>query len=151
MSRDGKWMKGCVGCGKPFSTAAGSQRAKCDDCTPVKILTPAQRRVLEKLRDAEDRAEQAADPYSYPEYEIVCEGIQCYIGLERTTWAVVNALLRIMAISDTTSNGESYHRYSINETGRNVLLDESQILSIREALAEGGAWTWENGKFVRMT
>lgn len=114
-------------------------------------LTEAQRRVLMKLRDAEDAATEAAAPNEYPEYEIVCEGIDCYIGLERTSWAVVYALLRYMAISDV-SDGMTcpFRRFQINGTGRAILNDESQIDALLKAIREGGSWTWEDGKLVRI-
>lgn len=116
------------------------------------MLSRAQRRILERLRDAEDRINGEADEAEYPEYEIVCEGLQCYIGLEKTNWILVLALLRIMAISDRSDHGfdDKVRRFQINECGRNFLKDESQIDVVRSALVEGGAWTWERGKYVRL-
>ena len=112
-------------------------------------LTPSQRRVLTRLRDAEDAAIESADPRDYPEYEIVCEGLHCYIGVDRTSRQTVNALLHLMAISEVCGGG-NFARYQINETGRNILADESQIDVLLRSMREGGAWTWEDGKLVRM-
>lgn len=112
-------------------------------------LTDVQRHVLTKLRDAEDNVTEAADPFGYPDYEIVCEGLDCYIGLERTSRRTVNALLNLMAISEVGGGG-NFARYQINETGRNILADESQIDVVLRSVCEGGAWTWKNGKLVKM-
>lgn len=110
----------------------------------MRLLTEAQRRVLETLRKAEDEDDQEND-------EIVCEGILCYIGLTRVHRKTVNGLLEIMAISDRSDSGNrNYRRFRINETARHVLNDESQINEIYRMLKEGGAWTWKDGKLVKM-
>jgi len=111
----------------------------------MKLLKPASRRALERLRDAEDSDDRDHD-------EIVCEGIICYIGLNQIHRKTVNSLLEIMAISDSSIRevGSNMRRYRINESGRNVLKDESQINMIYKMLRDGGAWTWRDGKLVVM-
>jgi hypothetical protein len=118
-------------------------------------LSKAQRRVLKTLLDAEDANEMIAvmATCDKPEYdendEIVCCGVECWIGMTRISHATVNTLLRLVSISDVSDNGGA-RRYRINETGRNILADESQISVLVESLHEGGAWTWREGKLVRM-
>ncbi len=111
-------------------------------------LTKAQRRVLEWLRDAEDSVECASTEV-YPEDEIVCEGLVCYIGLVKTSWQTVRALLRLTAISDE-SDHSNFRRFALNETGRNILADETQIDVLLAALHKGGSWTWCDGKLVEL-
>lgn len=103
-------------------------------------LTKAQRRVLTQLRDTE-----------YPDSEIVCAGLECWIALERTSWVLVRDLLCMVAISDvSTDGGKGCRRYVINETGRAILADERNIQAVAAALRQGGAWTWEGHRLVPM-
>jgi hypothetical protein len=122
-------------------------------------LTDAQRKLLERLRDAEDAlggGADAADAHDagYDEDEVVCEGIVCYIGTDRVSPSTVKSLMRIMALScdiEAASRGPRFYRYTLNETGRNILKDESQIDVLVQSLYEGGSWTWdENGKLKRL-
>lgn len=115
-------------------------------------LTVAQRRVLEHLRDAEGAATKAADNYEYPEYEIVAEGIECFIGTKRTNFRLVKALLKIMAISDVSDGGYGaiFRRFQINETGRAYLADESQIDVVMRCLARGQNITFKDGRVVEI-
>lgn len=105
-------------------------------------LSPAMRLALEELKSAAARED-------WENAEIACCGIECWLGNRRTSWSTVNALLRLVAISDNNDNG-SVRRYSINETGRAILADESQIEPLIAALRLGGAWEWKDGKLVRM-
>jgi hypothetical protein len=120
------------------------------------VLSKAQRRVLETLRDAEDANEKidtiaACDKPEYDENdEIVCCGVECWIGMTRISHATVNTLLRLVSISDVSDANGGARRYRINETGRNILADESQISVLVQSLHEGGAWTWREGRLVRM-
>lgn len=100
-------------------------------------LTPAQRRVLTQLRDTE-----------YPDNEIVCDGLECWIGQSRTNWRVVNALLGMMAVSDDSDDGGGARRFSINQTGECILADERNIQAVATAVLKGGAWTWKDCKLV---
>lgn len=100
-------------------------------------LTLSEREILTILRDKE-----------YPDNEIVCDGRECWIGLRRTTWRLVNSLLGMMAISDVSDEGRGARRFIINESGKNILADESNIQRLCTAVLKGGAWHWENGKLV---
>lgn len=100
-------------------------------------LTPAERAVLRQLQDAE-----------YPDNEIVCDGRECWIGDRRTTWRVVNSLLGMVAISDVSDEGKGARRFTINESGRHILADESNIQRLATAILKSGAWTWKDGKLV---
>lgn len=53
-----------------------------------KHLTPGMERALKDLRAMGDDA------------EIACEGLECWIDLRRTTWRVVNALLKLCLLKD---------------------------------------------------
>lgn len=55
--------------------------------------------------------------------EIVCEGIEAWIGLERVSMRTVHALLQLCALSNQ-DNDHRVRRYVINETGKNLLDDE---------------------------
>lgn len=102
-------------------------------------LTAAQRRVLTQMRDKE-----------YPDNEIVCSGVECWIGTERTSWKLVRSLLCMVAVSDASDEGGGAHRYTINETGKHILNDESNIQAVAAAMLKGGAWTWDGDKLVLM-
>jgi hypothetical protein len=109
-------------------------------------LTEAQRRLLTRLRDAR-LGEAERDPYEYPEDEVVCSGIHCYLGTDHVSYRTVQSLLRLVALSDHGEAG-GLRRFHINETGEHLLADESQIDVLVRALAEGGSWTWKAGKLV---
>lgn len=71
-------------------------------------LTKRQREVLTKMRDEDE--------------ELVYERGEAWVGDERTSAAVVFALLRLMAIRmDQQSTVGGVERYTINETGRKLL------------------------------
>ena len=105
--------------------------------TPNK-LTRAQRRVLTQMRDAE-----------YPDNELICDGLECWIGRTRTSWRVVNALCWMMAISDC-SDENGCPRFAITETGVHILKDESNVEQVINAARKGGAWTWRFGVLTMM-
>ncbi len=106
-------------------------------------LPVAQRKLLQALQDAETSNDPDAD------FEVVCEGLLCYQSHTRVSLATVNSLLRLCAITEEASDG-SFHRYTINETGRNLLRDETQIAPLLKAIHTGGAYTWKQGKIIPM-
>ncbi len=81
-------------------------------------LSAAAQRVLARMLEAE-QAEQFDDA------ELVCDGRQCWIGLEQTARAVVNELLREVLIRDTSDGGKGAERYTLNEDGRRAAADPS--------------------------
>lgn len=52
--------------------------------------------------------------------EIVCEGVQCWIGTRQTSWGLVRGLLRLLALKDV-SDTKGLQRFTINDTGRAIL------------------------------
>lgn len=101
------------------------------------------RRTLEELRDATDQER-------YEDAEIVCDGLQCWLGMRRVAWMTVNKLQQFVAISDVSDENGGARRFTINETGREILKDESVIYELMKALRTGGAFTWKDGKLVPM-
>ncbi len=79
-------------------------------------LSAAAQRVLARMLEAE-QAEQFEDA------ELVCEGRQCWVGLEQTSRAVVNELLREVLIRDIGEGGKGAERYTLNEDGRLAAAD----------------------------
>ncbi len=79
-------------------------------------LSVAAQLVLARMLEAE-QAERLDDA------ELVCEGRQCWVGLERTSRAVVTELLREALIRDTGESGKGVERYTLNEDGRRAALD----------------------------
>jgi hypothetical protein len=75
--------------------------------------------VLKKMAALEHEAETSSE---YIDSAIVCDGIECWIGYDRTSWRVVKQLLQSMLISDRSDGGT--HRYEINESGKRFLAGE---------------------------
>lgn len=71
------------------------------------LLTKRQREVLTIMAEADE--------------EIVSEGWDAWIGFRRTSVALIYSLLRLCAISESSFSGETYHIYTINSTGRELL------------------------------
>jgi hypothetical protein len=105
------------------------------------FLSPSMRRTLEELRDN-------ADQERYEDAEIVCDGLECWLGQRRIARMTVNKLQQLTSISDVSDQNGGTQRFTINETGRNILKDESQVPELFKALRAGGAWTWRDGKLV---
>lgn len=95
-------------------------------------LTPTQREVLEMLEGGE---------------EIVCDGLECWIGLRRIAARTVSRLLYMCLIREERMGG--YRHYSINGTGRAALKDEAVIDRVHAALIRGGSYT-ETGELVTL-
>lgn len=72
------------------------------------FLTPRANQVLSQL--ASDDPEMQ---------EIVCSGGECWIGLERTSYATVNQLLQAVFVSADDLGGAEH--YAINESGRRFI------------------------------
>lgn len=89
-------------------------------------LSKTQRAVLEEMAN-EEEAER------YDDAEIVCCGIECWLGSRRISWRTVRALLCCILISED-DEGKGVYRYRINGSGREVLRDESALARIRSAI-----------------
>lgn len=85
--------------------------------SPSHLSAGAQRVLTEMLK-----AEQAE---RFDDAELVCEANQCWIGLEQTSRAVVNELLREVLIRDQGEGGKGVERYTLNDDGRRAALDPS--------------------------
>lgn len=114
------------------------------------MLSKGAMRVLAELRDLEVKAnaQENGDADDWP--EIACEGIECYLGHRRIHARTVRSLLECMAISDSAEG--SFHRYTINDTGRAILRRPALADEVMIALCCGqGAFTIDgNDKLVRM-
>lgn len=82
-------------------------------------LTPAAEKILKFLETEEG------------EGDLVVEGIEAWIGFERTSVAAVNRLLRLCLLHDDSKDGAmgecKARYYSINEEGRRVLRDANYV------------------------
>jgi len=87
--------------------AKGSEMAEKSKILTRADLTKRQLQILRKMRDEDE--------------ELVYEGRCCYVGLERTSSATVTALLRACALRADQFNKGKVERYTINETGREIL------------------------------
>jgi len=83
---------------------------------PEGPLGTGARRVLRLMLEAE-LAEQ------FEEAELVCDGAQCWVGLERTSRTIVSELLRRALIRDCGESGKGIERYTLNEDGRRAAVD----------------------------
>ena len=81
--------------------------------------------LLERLYEAE-REER------YEDAEIVCDGRECWIGLEKTSRQIVYQLLRLCVIGDVSDGGTE--RYTLNEEGRKVVNDPTYVPIICKTL-----------------
>lgn len=105
------------------------------------MLTATQTKWLKALADAED----CGDDYAA---EIVCSGIECYIGHDKTSWRTVNALLSCTAISKDAYGGGCEH-FTINSTGRAILRRPELADEVFEAMVRGGgSWTIRDDRLV---
>lgn len=80
------------------------------------ILSKAAQRILKTMLQAELAQE-------FEDAELVCEGRSCWCGLEQTSRAVVNELLRAVLIRDMSEQGKGVERYTLNEDGRRAAVD----------------------------
>ena len=100
------------------------------------MISRAAMQVLTRMKQAED-ADELDDA------EIVCEGRDCYVGLDSISKATVNELLRVVLIHDDSDQGGKVERYSLNEEGRATVKNPNYIPKIVPLLAaaEKGATT----------
>ncbi len=77
------------------------------------MLTKRQREILTLMADRPDDDDG----------ELVLEGREAWLGLERTSPAMVWSLVRLMAVSNEDGDGrlDGLTRWRINETGRRLL------------------------------
>lgn len=89
------------------------------------LLTKAQRRVLQSLKDAEDS-------YRWADAEIVNDHLEYWYGTNRTSGRLINALLGLCLLSSRCEQGV-WH-YTLNEEARAILADPLYRPKILELL-----------------
>ncbi len=95
--------------------------------------------VLRSLRAAE-RAE------NWDQAEIVCDGLDCWMGDERISRQTVTRLIRVVALS--LDDGGGAEHYTLNGTGRALADNPALVRDIEAAIARGGAFSVIDGKIV---
>ena len=105
-------------------------------------MTPALRKMLQAMADAEDRGE-------YEDAEAVCDRLQVWVGDEQYSWRTIMAGIRLMALRDV-SDVKGARRYTINSVGRLLLRSPDQADRIREIMIRGGSWTIKGDEVVEM-
>jgi len=90
------------------------------------------KRSLEILAEM-DAAEKRED---WEDSEIVCSGIDCWLGLTKVSRRTVDALLRHLAVSYAAEPGAT-ERYVLSGTGRAILADPSVADRIVAAVLAG--------------
>lgn len=98
-----------------------------------RTLTPAMKRLLVAMRTAEE-ANDLEDA------EIVCDGIECWLGDVRTSRATVNRLLCLTLVSESSWGGGT-DVFTINDAGRAVLKRPELADELATALASGRPFT----------
>jgi hypothetical protein len=100
------------------------------------------KRALEVLRSllAAERAE------NWDQAEIVCDGLDCWMGDERLSRQTVNRLVRVVAVS--LDDGGGAEHYTLNGTGRALAENPALVRDIEEAVLRGGAFSVIDGKIV---
>lgn len=70
--------------------------------------------------------------------DLVCEGLDAWVGDERTSVSLIMSLLRLCAVSEDTFSGDSYRIFTINETGKQLLegLLSDGLMKVLEAQRE---------------
>lgn len=104
-------------------------------------LTPAMHLALTELDKAE--CEERFD-----DAEIVCDGIECWLGYRRVSYRTVKALLKLMALSFDESGGAQH--YTLNDTGRAIQGRPALAKEIYAAVLKGRPFTLANGKIKHL-
>lgn len=104
-------------------------------------LTPAMLQVLQDLDQAE-REER------YEDAEIVCSGIECWLGDRHVSCRTVKSLLKLMALSFDDMGGANH--YTLNDTGRELSKHPELTEKIRAAIARGKPFQIVDGKVKRL-
>lgn len=74
------------------------------------FCTKGQLKIIKAMKLAEDND-------CYEDAEIVCSGLECWVGDHRTNWKIVNGLLRLCLLRDV-SDTKGCLRFTLNEEGR---------------------------------
>lgn len=97
------------------------------------VLTPAMLRLLEGMRSAEEsgRLEDA---------ELMCDGLECWRGDDKTSRATVDRLLKLTLVSFSSWSGGA-EVMTLNDAGRAVLRRPALAGELAAALQQGAPFT----------
>lgn len=95
------------------------------------MLTERAHEILQQMHSAEAQED-------WENAEIVCDGIECWLGLTRVSRRTVTCLLRHVAVSMASEPG-SAERYTLSGTGRRILVDPSVADRVVAAMLAGEA------------
>lgn len=97
-------------------------------------MTPAATRLLTAMRDEEE--------------DLVCDRLECWVGLTRFSRRTVTALLRLTAISECRFPGGG-ETYTLNDTGRALLRRPELEAELMNTLLKGsGSFTIRDDRVV---
>lgn len=103
------------------------------------MLSKRAHEVLRSLLAAE-RAE------IWDQAEIVCDGLDCWMGDERISRRTVTRLIRVVALS--LDDGGGAEHYTLNGTGRALAENPALGGDVEAAILRGGAFSIIDGKIV---
>jgi len=98
-------------------------------------MTPAMLRTLREMRDAEKQED-------FEDAQIVCSGIECWLGLRCISRRTVYGLLRLMVIKPCWESATEY--FEITGTGRSVLERPELEHELQTAILVGKPFTITN-------
>lgn len=81
------------------------------------LMTKAALQCVEEMALAEESLR-------YEDAEIVCEGLECWLGQRRVARRTLQVLIRLVLVSRQSNEGEC-ERYALNEDGRAMAADEN--------------------------
>lgn len=104
-------------------------------------MTPAQIRTLTEMRDNEDCND-------FDGSQIVCSGVECWLGLRRISRRTVNCLLRLLAIKPAWESAINY--FCITDAGRSLLERPEFENELRAAILVGKPFTITNDHKIEL-
>lgn len=108
----------------------------------MSLLSAAVIKILADMAEFEHLGE-------YENAEIVCDRLECWIGYRRVHRRSVNALERVLAVSNR-SDREGVTRYSINGIGRAILVRPELASEIVAAVQKGQPFHISEGRVTLM-
>lgn len=66
----------------------------------------------------------------YEDAEIVCDGVECWVGARRIARATVNVLLRLCLVADQSEGNGGVEHYGLNDEGRALAANPDYVPSI---------------------
>lgn len=110
--------------------------------------------LTKRMLEVMAQMQAATDREDYENAEIVRDNCVrgnggCWLGEMRISPRTVNSLLSLVALRETNDGGQC-SRYTLNEVGRALLRRPALRDEIIASLLQGGSWTVENDKMVRI-